>query len=100
MGTSTEKDKKPKSTNTPEQKLGDTPVPPWEMPTPAEKAQAKPVKRALKKAIAKVDSQEKAEEVIDHLEAAAAGQTAADVEKTQPAADATPQKRHKNRKCS
>jgi len=87
MGTSSEKDKKSKSTNPPdppEQKLGDTPVAPWEMPTPAEKAQAKPVRRALKKAVAKVDSQEKAEEVIDHLEAAAAGQTAADVEKTQP----------------
>ena len=84
MGTSNKKDKTSKSTNPPEQKLGDTPVPPWEMPTPAEKAQAKPVRRALKKAIAKVDSEEKAEEVIDHLEVAAAGQTAADVEKIQP----------------
>ena len=69
MGTSTDKDKKPKSKNAPEQKLGDTPVPPWEMPTPEEKAQAKPVKRALRKAVARVDSQEKADEVIDHLEA-------------------------------
>ena len=84
MSTSTDKDKKPKSKNAPEQKLGDTPVPPWEMPTPEEKAQAKPVKRALKKAIARVDSQEKAEEVIDHLEAANAGKTVADVEQTQP----------------
>ena len=84
MGTSNKKDKTSKSTNPPEQKLGDTPVPPWEMPTPAEKAQAKPVRRALKKAIAKVDSEEKAEEVIDHLEVAAAGQTAADAEKIQP----------------
>ncbi len=79
MGTSTDKDKKPKSSQPPEQKLGD-------MPTPEEKAQAKPVRRALRKAIAKVDSEEKAEKVIDHLEAAAAGQTAADVEKTQPEA--------------
>jgi membrane-associated phospholipid phosphatase len=84
MGTSSKKDKKSKPTNPPEQKLGDTPVPPWEMPTPAEKAQAKPVKRALKKAIAKVDSEEKAEEVIDHLEVAVAGQTTADVENVQP----------------
>lgn len=84
MGTSSKKDKKSKSTNPPEQKLGDTPVPPWEMPTSAEKEQAKPVKRALKKAIAKVDSEEKAEEVIDHLEAAAADQTAADIENIQP----------------
>jgi hypothetical protein len=35
-----EKDKKPDSAHTPEQKLGDTPVPPWEMPTPEEKEQA------------------------------------------------------------
>lgn len=84
MGTSTDKDKKPKSRNPPEQKLGDTPVPPWDMPTPEEKDQARPVRRALKKAVAKVDSEEKAEKVIDHLEAATAGQTAADIEKTQP----------------
>ena len=88
MGTSDEKEQKPR--NPPEQKLGDTPVPPWEMPTPEEKAEAKPVKRALKKAIARVDSQEKADEVIDHLEAANAGKTVADVEQTQPAAGATP----------
>ena len=90
MGTSNDKDKKPKSTNPPEQKLGDTPVPPWEMPTPEEKAQAKPVKRALKKAITRVDSQEKADEVIDHLETANAGKTVGDVEQTQPAVGATP----------
>jgi undecaprenyl-diphosphatase len=71
--------------NPPEQKLGDTPVPPWEMPTPEEKAQARPVKRALKKAIADVDSPEKAEEVIKDLESAAADQTAADIEQTQSA---------------
>jgi len=86
MSTSTDKDKKPKSKNAPEQKLGDTPVPPWEMPTPEEKAQAKPVKRALKKAISRVDSQEKADEVIDHLEAATAGETTKDVQQTQPPA--------------
>lgn len=83
MGTPTDKDEKPKSTQTPEQKLGDTPVPPWEMPTPEEKAQAKPVRRALKKAVARVDSQEKADEVIDHLEAATAGKTTNDVEQAQ-----------------
>jgi len=84
MGNSTEKDKKPKSNDPPEQKLGDTPVPPWEMPTPEEKAQAKPVKRALKKAIARVDSPEKAEEVIGGLEAAMAGETAGDAEQAPP----------------
>ncbi|RPI93338.1 MAG: phosphatase PAP2 family protein [Chloroflexi bacterium] len=77
-------DKKPKPSDPPEQKLGDTPVPPWEMPTPEEKAQARPVKRALKEAIADVDSPEKAEEVIDDLEAETADQTAAEVEQTQP----------------
>ena len=85
MSTSSDKDKKPKS-STPEQKLGDTPVPPWEMPTPEEKEQVKPVRRALKEAIKKVDSPEKAEEVIHDLEAATADQTVADVEKTQPPA--------------
>lgn len=83
MSTSNDKDKKPKST-TPEQKLGDTPVPPWEMPTPEEKEEAKPVRRALKEAIKKVHSPEKAEEVIQDLEAATADQTVADVEKAQP----------------
>jgi membrane-associated phospholipid phosphatase len=85
MSTSDEKDTKPKST-TPEQKLGDTPVPPWEMPTSEEKEQAEPVKRALKEAIRNVDSAEKAEEVIQDLEAATADQTVTDVEQTQPPA--------------
>src|SRR5215216_1151376 len=84
MATSTDKDKKRKSKNPPEQKLGDTPVPPWEMPTPEEKEQAKPVRRALKEAISKVDSQEKADEVIDKLQTAAADKTATEVKQTQP----------------
>lgn len=87
MSDSTDKDKKPKSTRSPEQKLGDTPVPPWEMPTPEEKAEAKPVKKALKEAIANVDSPEKADEVIDKLETKTAGQTTADVKQAQSAAD-------------
>ena len=84
MSSSSGKDKKPKSTNPPEQKLGDTPVPPWEMPTPEEKAQAKPVRRALKEAIKKVDSPEKADKIIEELESKAAGQKTADVEQAQP----------------
>ena len=56
---------------------------PWEMPTPAEKQAANPVRRALKQAVNKVDSQEKADEVIEHLQAATAGQTATDVEQQQ-----------------
>ena len=84
MSTSTDKNKKSKPTDPPEQKLGDTPVVPWEMPTPEEKAQAKPVRRALKDAIKKVDSQEKADEVIEKLEASSAEKTATDVKQTQP----------------
>ena len=68
---STDKLKKKRTKNPPEQKLGDTPVPPWEMPTPKE--EARPVKRALKKAVSSINSQEKADEVIEKLETAAAG---------------------------
>src|SRR5687767_12697902 len=87
MPDSTNKNKKKKSDQSklPEQKLGDTPVAPWEMPTPEEKAQAKPVRRALKEAVAKVDSPEKADEVIEKLETANHGKTTGDVEQTQPA---------------
>ena len=84
MATPTDKDKKKKAKNPPEQKLGDTPVVPWEMPTPEEKEEAKPNRRALKEALSKVDSQEKADEVVDNLEAAAANKTAAEVKETQP----------------
>lgn len=84
MVDSTHKKKKPKSSKAPEQKLGDTPVPPWEMPTPEEKTQAKPIRRALREAVAKVDSPEKAEEVIERLETKAADLTVKDVEQTQP----------------
>ena len=86
MPDSTNKNKKKKADKSklPEQKLGDTPVAPWDMPTPEEKAQAKPVRRALKEAVAKVDSPEKADEVIQELEAATAGETTKDVEQSQP----------------
>jgi len=84
MSASTDKKKKPKSNDPPEQQLGDTPVPPWDMPTPEEKAQAKPIRRALKEAVAKVDSPQKAEEVIKKLETKAADQTVTDVEQAQP----------------
>ena len=68
----------------PEQQVGDTPVAPWEMPTPEEKEQAKPVKRALKEAVKQVDSQQKADKVIQDLESATAGEKAAEVEQEQP----------------
>ncbi len=71
------------STNPPEQQLGDTPVAPWQMPTPAEKQQAQPVRKALQEAVRKVDTPEKADKVIDQLESATAGETAGQVEKQQ-----------------
>jgi undecaprenyl-diphosphatase len=83
MTKSTDKPTKKRTPNPPEQKLGDTPVPPWEMPTPQEKKEAKPVKRALKAAVSKIDSQEKADKVIEKLETAAAGKTEKDVQKSQ-----------------
>ena len=82
MGTPDKKEPKPR--NPPEQKLGDTPVPPWEMPTPEEKEQAKPIRRALKDAVAKVDSPEKADEVIDKIETSVGAQTMQDVKEAQP----------------
>src|SRR5262245_20651545 len=83
------KKKKKPTKKFPEQKLGDTPVAPWEMPTPKEKAKAKPIRRALKEAVAKVDSPKKAEKVIENLEAATAGQTTKDVEQVQPTKTST-----------
>ena len=100
MPTSPTKKKKKKPTSPPEQKLGDTPVAPWEMPTPEEKAQAKPIRRALEEAVAKVDSPEKAEEVIDNLEAATAGQTAEQVKQTQPSKPTTQEAAQKVEKAA
>ncbi|CAN5768316.1 hypothetical protein BH10CHL1_BH10CHL1_07810 [soil metagenome] len=76
--------KAPQPTTPPEQKLGDTPVAPWNMPTPAEKAEAKPVRRALREALAEVDSQEKADQVVRELVTVAAGQNVTEVANTQP----------------
>lgn len=91
MGSPKKRDKKPKPANAepPEQKLGDTPVAPWEMPTPDEKEQAKPIRRALKDAVADVDSPEKAAEVIEDLEASTNGESMEDVQRSQPS-PATP----------
>jgi len=83
MPTSTDKDKKTEPKDPPEQKLGDTPVAPWQMPTAEEKEQAKPVKRALKEAVKNVDSQKKADKVIENLESAAAAKKADEVKQTQ-----------------
>ena len=77
-------DQEPQPSKTPEQQLGDTPVAPWNMPTPAEKAAAKPVRRALHEALAEIDSQAKADAVVREMASASAGQMTADVAKTQP----------------
>jgi undecaprenyl-diphosphatase len=70
----------------PEQQLGDTPVAPWDMPTPAEKAEAKPVRQALKQAVEKVDTPAKAEAVAEQLTNLAAGRTADEAAKESQAA--------------
>jgi undecaprenyl-diphosphatase len=100
MSPSKNKAKKKESTKLPEQKLGDTPVPPWEMPTPEEKAQAKPIRRALKEAVAKVDTPEKADKVIEKLETKAADQTADDVQQTQPPSATPASAAHKVEKAA
>ncbi len=64
----------------PKQKVGDTPVAPWEMPTPEEKAKAEPVRRALQKAVKQVGSPETADEVADRLYRAAGDRKATDLE--------------------
>ena len=71
--------------NTPQQQLGDTPVAPWQMPTPEEKAKAEPVRETLKKAVERVDTPEKAEQVADSLERQAGARTSDEVEKTEKA---------------
>lgn len=58
-----------------------TNVAPWEMPTSEEKKKAKPIQRAVKKAVSKVNSQKKADKVIENLETAAAGKSEADVKR-------------------
>ena len=65
--------------NLPEHQLGDTPVAPWEMPTPEQKDAAKPVREALTEAISEVETQAKADQVIETLESALGDRTADDV---------------------
>ena len=63
----------------PEQKVGDTPTPPWAMPTPEEKQAARPVRRALKEALADIKSEADADAVINDLETRLGGERAEDV---------------------
>ena len=75
----------------PEQKIGDTPTPPWEMPSPEQKADAKPVRSALRDALSEVDSPEKADAIVDELKAATKGLKVEDVAAVQPTPDSTAQ---------
>ncbi|MEP7357376.1 MAG: hypothetical protein ABI847_09080, partial [Anaerolineales bacterium] len=63
----------------PKQQLGDTPVAPWAMPTPTQKAAAEPVKKALDEALEQVTSPEAADKVVANLEATFGDQKADDV---------------------
>jgi undecaprenyl-diphosphatase len=74
----------PAAAPAPEQQLGDTPTPPWQMPTPEQKAEARPVRQALREALAEVDSPEKADAVVEELKAATAGLTVGDVAAAEP----------------
>ncbi len=75
----------------PEQKLGDTPTPPWQMPTPEQKAEAKPVRSALRDALSEVDSQEKADAIVDELKTATKGLKVEDIAAVQPTPSSTAQ---------
>lgn len=87
----TEEKKPVESQVAPEQQLGDTPTPPWQMPTAEQKAEAKPVRHALTDALTEVDSQEKADAVIEELAATTAGVKATDVAAVQPTPATTSQ---------
>jgi membrane-associated phospholipid phosphatase len=74
----------PDETQLPEQQVGDTPVPPWKMPEPEQKAAAQPVRRTLHEALAAVDSQEKADALLGALASATTEESVADVEQSHP----------------
>lgn len=71
----------------PEQKLGDTPVAPWQAPRPEQKEAARPVRQALAEVLADVDSEEKAAAILDDLERALGDVPAEAVAKATPKAD-------------
>jgi hypothetical protein len=57
---------------------------PWEPPTSEEKQAARPVKRTIKKSLDGVDSNNKAEKIIEEIEAATEGIKAEDVVRETP----------------
>jgi len=74
----------PDPAHLPEQKIGDTPVPTWKMPGPEEKAAVQPVRKALHEVLATIDSQEKADAIVEELASATNGVKVAHVEQSQP----------------
>ena len=84
MATNSPSDKNQPASDLPKQQVGDTPVAPWSMPTPEEKAAVKPIRRTLRDALAEVNSQEKADAVIAELASQATDQTVREVAQTQP----------------
>src|SRR5258706_4877129 len=78
----------PRADGPPKQQLGDTPGAPWEMPTPAEKAKAEPVREALQQSVAHVDTPEKADQVAESLERKAGARTEEEVQKSEKAQQA------------
>jgi membrane-associated phospholipid phosphatase len=77
-------DKNQPTSDLPKQQVGDTPVAPWSMPTPEEKAAVKPIRRTLRDALSEIDSQAKADAVIGELAAQAPNQTVREVAQSQP----------------
>lgn len=71
-------------TDPPKQKLGDTPVAPWEMPTEEQKAEAEPVRDALQSALDAIDCQEKADAVVESIAAREGDTQIQEVAKEQP----------------
>jgi undecaprenyl-diphosphatase len=81
----------PQEQAVPEQQVGDTPTPPWQMPTTEQKAEAKPVRGALRDALSEVDSQEKADAIVDELTATTKGLKVEDIAAVQPTPASTAQ---------
>lgn len=74
------------SPSPPEQKLGDTPVAPWAMPSEGQKAAVEPVRDALQAALATIDCQEKADALVESIAAHGGELPAKEVAQTQPPA--------------
>lgn len=79
-----EQSSKKQTENPSEARPEDADVAPWNAPTLEQKEAVQPVRDALRDALADVDSQAKADQVIRDLETTVKGQTAGDVKDSQP----------------